>query len=341
MLGERLKSASILISGMVLVLWLEMKSGGWVRGVILFPLALGAAILTSLEMVRLVQRGGLQVRLGSAVGGVVLAMLVTATPMFAEMVGVAQDQQRLLGSSTWLAIGVFAGAALAVLWEVFTYTSESQSLSEKGSDPLQRAPKTSEIDLPPKGQAPFRIGSHAGLQGLISSLGVILYVALPFGFLVMLHREGPSARWGLSAVIALLMATKAGDTGAYFVGRSLGRNKLAPALSPGKTWEGLCGGIGFSIAVAYWAFYWLFPKCGAPLENVPWWGPPCFGAVCALGGVFGDLCESLFKRDAGVKDSGAVLPGMGGIWDVTDSLLGAAVPGYLCFLFGAAGPWAS
>ena len=340
MLGERLKSASILISGMVLVLWLEMKAGGWVRGVILFPLALGAAILTSLEMVRLVQRGALQVRLGSAVGGVVLAMLVTATPMFAEMVGFAPDQQRLLGASTWLAIGVFAGAALAVLWEIFTYTAESQRLSEKGAGPLEASHFTGEGPTG-EGQTPFRIGAHAGLQRLVSSLGVILYVAVPFGFLIMLHREGPSARWGLAAVIALLVSTKAGDTGAYFVGKSLGRNKLAPALSPGKTWEGLFGGIGFSIAVAYWAFYWLFPACGARLENVPWWGPPCFGVVCALGGVFGDLCESLFKRDAGVKDSGTVLPGMGGIWDVTDSLLGAAVPGYLCFLFGAAGPWAS
>lgn len=83
---------------------------------------------------------------------------------------------------------------------------------------------------------------------------------------------------------------------------------------------------------------WLFPALSETAQTPPWWGPVVLGTVCAVAGMFGDLAESLIKRDSGVKDSGGLLPGMGGVWDVTDSLIGASLPAFLCFAAGVAGP---
>lgn len=119
--------------------------------------------------------------------------------------------------------------------------------------------------------------------------------------------------------VACVLVVKSADMGAYFGGRLLGRTKLIPWLSPGKTREGLLVGIAASAAVAA-AFAWAWT--GRPW--VPSIGAAAIGGA-ALGfvGAMGDLAESLLKREAGLKDSGRVLPGMGGLFDVLDSLLPA------------------
>jgi len=120
---------------------------------------------------------------------------------------------------------------------------------------------------------------------------------------------------GLRWLLATLFLVWAADTGAYFAGRWLGRHKLAPQVSPGKTWEGAAGGLLLVAILAAWA---------APLLTMP---RLPFAALCLLVGCFsivGDLIESLFKRHAGLKDSGRLLPGHGGMLDRIDSLLAAA-----------------
>ena len=125
-----------------------------------------------------------------------------------------------------------------------------------------------------------------------------------------------------TVVLMILLAVKSTDIGAYFGGRSLGRHKLIPWLSPGKTWEGLfCGLITAALVAA--AFSHSIKQ--------PFWKTALFGACIGALGQAGDLLESLMKRDADVKDSGRLIPGFGGVLDVIDSPLFAAPFAYLWF----------
>lgn len=127
--------------------------------------------------------------------------------------------------------------------------------------------------------------------------------------------------WWLLYVMLLVWGA---DTGAYVFGRAIGRHKLAPKVSPGKTWEGLIGGLLTSALIA-----WLFGKY-APLDAAPATLLMC-SVIAALASVLGDLTESMFKREAGIKDSGHLIPGHGGILDRIDSLT-AAVPVFACLI---------
>jgi phosphatidate cytidylyltransferase len=130
---------------------------------------------------------------------------------------------------------------------------------------------------------------------------------------------------GPEMVLWMLLLVFAADIGAYFAGRNLGRRPLAPRVSPGKTWEGAFGGL---VAVALVAFLGTL-RFGLPiLESV------AFGCAVGIFSVIGDLTESMFKRAAGLKDSGTLLPGHGGILDRIDSVT-AAAPLYALGLFDA------
>jgi len=134
-------------------------------------------------------------------------------------------------------------------------------------------------------------------------------------------------RYGVPALVLFLAAVKFTDIGAYFTGSAIGRHKMIPWLSPGKSWEGLAGGLaaaaGVSLLVA-----WALPVASLSLGRAA-----AFGAVVGLAGQFGDLCESLLKRSCRVKDSGALVPEFGGLLDILDSPLLAAPVAYL--LLGA------
>jgi phosphatidate cytidylyltransferase len=118
--------------------------------------------------------------------------------------------------------------------------------------------------------------------------------------------------WALVVVIAIVVAA---DIGAYFTGKLFGRHRLLPSVSPGKTWEGLFGGLAFASAVG-----WAAALSGVPLPP----GMPVVAFCIALISVLGDLTVSLFKRNAGVKHSGTLLPGHGGVLDRIDSFCSAA-----------------
>jgi phosphatidate cytidylyltransferase len=115
-------------------------------------------------------------------------------------------------------------------------------------------------------------------------------------------------------VFFVVLVTWAGDTGAYYVGMSLGRHQLAPVISPNKTVEGLMGGLLLALAMAVVASLWFLPSLTLA---------DCLatGLLLAGAGLLGDLVESALKRSAGVKDSGMLIPGHGGMLDRLDSLL--------------------
>jgi len=130
---------------------------------------------------------------------------------------------------------------------------------------------------------------------------------------------------GPQIVLWLVFLVIAADIGAYFTGRGFGRRKLAPRVSPGKTWEGAAGGL-CAVALVAWG--------GAAYFGLP--AILCVICGCGIGvfSVVGDLTESMFKRSSGLKDSGAILPGHGGILDRIDSVT-AAAPLYALGLFGS------
>lgn len=168
-------------------------------------------------------------------------------------------------------------------------------------------------------------------EGALQVGGAVLlsavYLGVLTGFIILLRID-----FGLPAAIAIILVTKSCDIGAYFTGRAIGKNKLIPWISPGKTREGLAGGVVFSALVAV-----AFQKITLPAsvlgggQILPLCCPltaAVFGAVLAVLGQAGDLLASMFKRDAGVKDSGSSLPGFGGVIDVLDSPIAIAPLAY-------------
>ncbi|HIJ74745.1 MAG TPA: phosphatidate cytidylyltransferase, partial [Candidatus Hydrogenedentes bacterium] len=163
-------------------------------------------------------------------------------------------------------------------------------------------------------------GSHS-VAGLASSVFGVFYIGWFTAHILMLHA---SARVGPGLVLLLFVAVFFTDVGAYFTGAMIGRHKLAPKVSPQKTWEGAVGGFALALAGVV-ALYALRRSHGwAALPDWPLGGYVYAGGLLSLTAQIGDLGESCLKRDAGVKDSGIILPGHGGILDRCDGLLLAA-----------------
>jgi len=159
-----------------------------------------------------------------------------------------------------------------------------------------------------------------GVNGVLANCGVscfaLLYLGLLGAFILAIRVDG-----GPLAFLTFVFVIKSSDIGAYTFGKLFGRHKLAPRVSPGKTWEGLGGAMVFAAVVSL-AFAMISGIMGG-------WIAPVFGVVMAVVGQLSDLSESMLKRDAQQKDSSNRVPGFGGILDVIDSPLFAAPCAYL------------
>ena len=156
-------------------------------------------------------------------------------------------------------------------------------------------------------------GTRQATTAIASTVLATAWIGLGLAH-VLLIRDIPGD--GRLAVFTVLLCVYSADTAAYFAGRLLGRHKLSPVISPGKTWEGFVAGAAAAVAVAFFALYdqgFLAP-----------WESLVLGAVIALAGVAGDLFQSVIKRDMQVKDTGRLLAAHGGVFDRIDSLLFAA-----------------
>lgn len=155
------------------------------------------------------------------------------------------------------------------------------------------------------------------VQNYLTSLLSLLYIVLPLAALTFLAYCAP--KYVLLTFIMIWL----NDTGAYLTGRSFGRHRLCERLSPKKTWEGFWGGFTFSVVAGVVAAMFVFPVNPLLLA--------AYGALVSVLSTYGDLFESLLKRTAGVKDSGDLIPGHGGILDRIDSVLAVAIPALIFF----------
>ena len=179
-----------------------------------------------------------------------------------------------------------------------------------------------------------RVDLSGAFPAAMTSTFAFAYVALPLGFLVQLREQAS----GAFLILYLLLLVWAGDIFAYFVGRSLGRHLMSPRISPRKTWEGALASLIASLAVGMLLYKYALPISTAllnahlierkdglfALEKAPVWPILLLSGVINIAAQLGDLVESLIKRGAGVKDSGTLLPGHGGVLDRVDALLFAA-----------------
>jgi phosphatidate cytidylyltransferase len=163
-----------------------------------------------------------------------------------------------------------------------------------------------------------------GTEGTIRNVSAGFFSIVYLGFLC-LFIMGIRILWGPVVLLFFIFTVKASDIGAYTIGRLFGKHKLCPRISPGKTWEGLGGGLLFGAL----ASIGISVFCGIMSAMVA----AIFGAVFGVLGQLGDLVESMLKRDAAIKDSSASIPGFGGLLDVIDSPLATAPAAFLAFMF--------
>lgn len=162
-----------------------------------------------------------------------------------------------------------------------------------------------------------------------------MYIALPFSMInVLAFRSTPDGNvtfeWLLPLSLFIFLWTN--DTGAYCSGSLLGRHKLFPRISPGKSWEGSIGGAVFVMIAAAIIYFFNVGQTDGLVAGMPLWQWLGLGLVVVVFGTWGDLVESLFKRTLGIKDSGNILPGHGGMLDRFDSSL-MAIPAAVVYLY--------
>ncbi len=159
------------------------------------------------------------------------------------------------------------------------------------------------------------------LPAVSATLFAVVYCCGPFALAAKLHELSP--HW----MFLVLVVSWVSDSAAFFVGKAIGRRKLAPRLSPGKTWEGAIGSAVLGTAAGY-----AYLEYAHPIELVGW-AMAAMPLCINVAGQFGDLAESALKRGAGVKDSGSLLPGHGGMLDRMDGTLFAFPAAYVFLLF--------
>jgi phosphatidate cytidylyltransferase len=253
----------------------------------LFVLLLGLAELACFELLRLLP--------APARPSAWLCHAAVAALVIANWLPHLEPAVPFLGQDPWHAVaGVFAAVVMAAfLVEMATFQEPGRSVTR-----------------------------------IATAVLIAAYLGVLPSFLAQL-RWRPAGAAGMSGdeagTLALALAVfvpKCGDIGAYFTGRFLGRNPMAPVLSPKKTWEGAAGGLAASVAAAAG-----INRLG-PVLPEGWWGEAGFGVTVGIAGLLGDLAESLIKRDCRQKDASQAVPGFGGVLDVVDAVLFAAPVAY-------------
>ncbi len=322
MLRWRLLSSLVLVTLLVTAACLDWYWGqpaqggrpGLMSSVLLSVFAALAAVeFAALSLAGLGGTSGSRAVLVVATVGVVV--LCCGVPLL-PTVGGDSWHERLAGQELWL--GLALGSVLTIGGELRYFGRESAEAAGSGRD---SGPGTA---------SPANAGGETGplaTRRIAATALAMCYIGVPLGALGQLRHLGPNA-FGLWALLSVLVIPKVSDAGAYFVGRTWGRHKLIPRLSPGKTVEGAVGGLVFGVLGALLMVYGVAPILFGLASPLPWLAAIGYGLWISVAGMIGDLAESMFKRDAHIKDSGGWLPGLGGMLDVVDSVLAASLAAY-------------
>jgi phosphatidate cytidylyltransferase len=175
----------------------------------------------------------------------------------------------------------------------------------------------------------LRRGVEGYVKNATASVFTLVYVPFLASFVALLLGEGGTAPGfgldvddpGVRGVITFIAITVASDTGGYIAGVLFGKHPMAPVISPKKSWEGFAGSMTATVAVGVWLV--------TAFLGGDWWVGVLLGVIAAVMATLGDLCESVVKRDLGIKDMSQIIPGHGGLMDRLDSLLAAVAPAWL------------
>jgi phosphatidate cytidylyltransferase len=289
-LAWRLTLGTLLIAALVALCVLDAQLSS--PGYVLFPVALLVAILAAEELVGLFTARGLNPATWSVRLGTLLIVASNAVVVYWPLTGKPYPPDCPVEKLAWPLLALAASVILAFVAEMRRYEQPGRTI-----------------------------------DNLAIAVFAHVYAGVLMTFLVQL-RLLDQGLGGLLPLVSLVAVVKCGDIGAYTIGRIFGRTKLAPVLSPGKTIEGLLGGLALACVASYLVFWAMGPSRPAG------WGWLAYGLLVGIAGVVGDLAESLLKRDAGRKDSSTWMPGFGGILDVVDSPLLAAPVAYVCWTIG-------
>ncbi len=284
MLRWRLVVAAILIIPLLTLIWIDDQANAGRPGIWLGPVALIIGVMACHEVNAIFRYGKFSV---SATPNLLASFSVLAF----SLVPLLWSQYPIdcpLGKPGWTLIGMAVAIALIFSCELVRFRQPGESLSR-----------------------------------LATGIFAATYTGLLMSFLIQI-RYLHSNRVGLIALVATILLVTLAETGAYFVGRSMGRHKLAPHRSPGKTIEGLMGGIGAAMLGGWAVHSLILPNLAGETQtgSLGWF--MLYAVTLCLAGVLGDLAESMLKREVGQKDSSNWLPGMGGVLDLTDSMLSTA-----------------
>jgi phosphatidate cytidylyltransferase len=169
----------------------------------------------------------------------------------------------------------------------------------------------------------LRRGVPGFVQNSTASVFTLVYVPFLGSFVALMLREGGATGFdrydaGVKAILTFVAVTAASDIGGFAAGVLFGKHPMAPVISPKKSWEGFAGSAVFCVAVGVGMIVWVL--------DADWWIGVCLGLIAVVVATLGDLCESVIKRDLGIKDMSQVIPGHGGLMDRLDSLLATSAP---------------
>lgn len=279
-------SAGVIIAVMLLLLYFDFQMGAddWLGkpGIVVAVLCLLTGIVAADELLYMLRQKTPSLASVMPLATIVVLIACCSIPVWWR----DYPPNCPVGFFGWSMLGMTASFGLCCLLEIQTFTADGKSL-----DRLTR-------------------------YGF-----VIVYLGVLVSFLLANRLLEFDNAKGMIALVAMITTVKMSDAWAYFAGKSFGKTKLSPKLSPGKTVEGAVGslfGAWFGAAIV---FYIVAPYLfGTPIDKPIWWFL-VYGAALTVAGIVGDLTESLIKRDSGCKDSSKWLPGLGGILDVIDSLV--------------------
>ena len=299
MLGRRLMSAAVIISATLLLLYFDFRMGAddWLGrpGIVLAILIGIIGIVAADELLYMLRQKCPSLKNMVPIATIVAMIVCASLPVWWR----DYPPNCPVGFFGWTMLGMTVALGLCCLQEILQFEEDGN-----------------------------------GLERLTRYGFVIIYLGIIASFLLANRLLEFDNSKGMIALVAMLATVKMSDAAAYFAGKTFGKTKLSPRLSPGKTVEGAIGSLFGAWLAAAIVFYIVAPNLfGTPIEK-PWWWFLAYGAAITVAGIVGDLTESLIKRDSGVKDSSKWLPGLGGILDVIDSLAFAAPVAFFMWMVG-------